>query len=125
MSIRLLVADDAPFIREIVRSAVESTAIEVIGEAVDGQEAVEYCLRLQPDVVLMDMVMPIKNGLQATEEILLAHPQQKIIAFSTLTEKEMAVKAINSGCIDFIEKPFEVEQLVRAIQQAHKMQRGK
>ena len=118
MAIRLLVADDAPFIREIVRAAVERHGMDVIAEATDGLEAVELTLRLEPDVVLMDMVMPKQNGLKAAEAILERRPQQKIIAFSTLNEKSMMADAIGAGCVDFLAKPFEIDQLLYAINKA-------
>ncbi|MCB0420686.1 MAG: response regulator, partial [Bdellovibrionales bacterium] len=62
MSIRLLVADDAPFIREIVRQATDKVGMIVVAEATNGEEAVRLALQHRPDVILMDMVMPEKNG---------------------------------------------------------------
>ena len=70
MGIKLVIVDDAPFIREVMRNIFLTTDIEVVGEAEDGEEAVSVVLELNPDVVIMDIVMPKKSGIDATQEIL-------------------------------------------------------
>lgn len=119
MSIRLLVADDAPFIREIIRHATDKVGMVVVAEAVNGEEAVRLMDVHKPDVVLMDMVMPEKNGVDATKEIMEAFPQAKVIGFSTLDTNEIKQKAMAAGCIDFIVKPFEVGDLLTSISNAY------
>lgn len=116
--IRLLVVDDAPFIREIVRHAIRSSEIEIIGEAEDGVEAVRLAQSLKPDVVLMDIVLPLKSGLDATREILEFAPEIRVVAFSTNDHETIVMKAIDAGCCSFIVKPFQAAELIAAIEQA-------
>ncbi len=117
--IKLIVADDAPFIREIVKQISQSdTHIELIGEATNGEEAIEMVSALQPDVILMDIVMPKKNGLEAAKEILEHDPKMKIIAFSTLDQEGMLLKALEAGCCDFLAKPFEAADVKTVINKA-------
>jgi DNA-binding NarL/FixJ family response regulator len=117
--IRLLVVDDAPFIREIVRHIVEPQDrgfdIRIIGEASDGHEAVSLAFLHQPDVILMDLVLPKLNGIEATQKILAKLPLVKIIAFSTVDHEMMALKAIEAGCCSFLMKPFKAESLIEII----------
>ncbi len=116
--IRLLVVDDAPFVREIVRHAVRGTEIKIVGEAENGTEAVERALALKPDVVLMDIVLPEKNGIEASQELLALEPDIRIVAFSTNDSDSLIVKVLEAGCVSFIAKPFQAEELVAAIRQA-------
>jgi DNA-binding NarL/FixJ family response regulator len=113
--LKLLVVDDAPFIREIVKQAVVGSPIELVGEASDGEEAVTMALAKRPDVILMDIIMPKKNGIDATKEILKNHPRAKIVAFSTVDQEAMIVKAMDAGCCAYLNKPFTTEDLLEAI----------
>lgn len=116
--IRLLVADDAPFIREIVRHVAESNDIELVGEATDGVEAVEMAKRIRPDVVLLDIIMPNKSGIEAAKEIIAFDPSIKLIAFSTADQDTLVMRAIEAGCVSYLVKPFKSEELVKAIRQS-------
>jgi len=113
--IRLLVVDDAPFIREIVRHVANANSIELVGEAADGVEAVEMTLKLRPNVILMDIIMPRKSGIEATKEIKALHPEIKIIAFSTADQETMVMRALEAGCCNFLVKPFKSEELVAMV----------
>jgi two-component system, chemotaxis family, chemotaxis protein CheY len=115
MMLKLLVVDDAPFIREIVKQAVVGSAIELVGEASDGEEAVAMALAKKPDVILMDMIMPRKNGIEATKEILKNNPHAKILAFSTVDQESMVQKAMDAGCCGYLSKPFTADDLLKAI----------
>ncbi|CAN5608963.1 response regulator [soil metagenome] len=116
--IRLLVVDDAPFIREIVRHSLRASKIEIIGEAEDGNEAVVLARELRPDVVLMDIVLPGKSGIDATREILAENAKIRVVAFSTNDHESIIVKALDAGCCSFIVKPFQANELIAAIEQA-------
>jgi two-component system, chemotaxis family, chemotaxis protein CheY len=116
--LRMIVADDAPFIREIVRNLAEKDGIELVGEAVDGLEAVEKALQFKPDVVLMDIIMPRKNGIDAAREILTQLPSTKIIAFSTADQETMVIQALDAGCCNYVLKPFEGGVLLSVIKKA-------
>lgn len=118
--IRLIVADDAPFIREIVKHVAEKSGITVVGEAIDGKDAVELALKLRPDVVLMDIIMPNKSGIEATKDILAQLPETKIIACSTVDQELMVMRALEAGCCSYLTKPFKGEDLVRMIQDSLK-----
>lgn len=116
--IRLLVVDDAPFVREIVRHAVRGTDIQIVGEAEDGNEAIEKAQELKPDVVLMDIVLPEKNGIEASQELVSLNPNIRIVAFSTNDSDAMILKVLDAGCVSFVAKPFKAHELVAAIRQA-------
>ncbi len=118
MSIRILIADDAPFIRELLKELLEPRGFVIVGEAQDGVEAVELAEQLKPDVILMDLVMPKKSGVEATTEIVKRQPRVKVIACSTLDQETMMLKAIEAGCCHYVTKPFEAKDLVQAIEKA-------
>lgn len=120
MGIKLVIVDDAPFIREALKSIVEKNGIEVVGEAADGFEAVNVVCKAKPDVVIMDLVLPALNGIDATKQILDECPGIKIIACSTESEKIMALKAIKAGCAGFIAKPFQVSEVMSKIREVLK-----
>lgn len=118
VKLRLLVADDAPFIREIVRHVAENNGIELVGEAGDGIEAVALATETKPDVILMDIIMPRKSGIEATKEILEVLPQTKVIAFSTADQETMVMRALEAGCCDFLVKPFTAEDLMSMVRKS-------
>ncbi len=118
--IRLLVADDAPFIREIVRHVAESNGITLVGEAADGDEAVRMSRDLSPDVVLLDIIMPKKSGIEAALAIAAAQPGVKMIAFSTADQETLVMRALEAGCCSYLVKPFKAEDLLKAIREAVK-----
>ena len=114
--IRLAIVDDAPFIREVIRTIVENEkSLLLVGEAQNGEEAVELAKSCDIDVMIMDLVMPVKNGIDATLEILAMKPNLKIIACSTVDQETMVMKALDSGCCSYLVKPFEAQQLVQLI----------
>lgn len=115
MSIRVLIVDDAPFIREVLRSTLESEGITVVGEAQNGTLALEKFKELKPDLVIMDIIMPDKTGLQATADILEIDPAAKVLACSTLDDDSMINKALEAGCLGYLTKPFEKKDLVAKI----------
>ena len=115
-----MIADDAPFIRELLRSLLESAGFLVVGEAKDGNEVLPLVNRENPDVILMDIVMPHKSGIEATQEVLEHHPDVKVIACSTLDQDSMVEKAVEAGCINYIVKPFQKQSLIHAIREAVK-----
>lgn len=116
---KLLIVDDAPFIREIVKHIVaKDETIETIGEAENGVDAIAKASDLKPDIILMDIVMPQKSGIQATQEILAENPNIKIISCSTLDKDLLADKAKNAGCVDHVQKPFKSEELIEILKSA-------
>lgn len=112
---RVLIVDDAAIIRRILKSIFLKNGITVAGEAADGQEAVDLYRELQPDVVTMDITMPVMDGLKATETILGEFPQARIIMVSSVGQEQVIKEAISLGALDFIVKPLKEEQLINTV----------
>lgn len=116
-----MVVDDAPFILEIIRHTLKNTSYQIVGEASNGNEAVEMAFNFRPDIILMDIIMPHKSGIDATKEILKKLPNTKIIAFSTADQESMVMLALEAGCCDYVVKPFKAEQLLKTLDRASDM----
>ena len=114
-TLKVLIVDDAPFIRDILRHILKRAGYDVVGEAGDGNQAVSMALELKPDLIIMDIVMPNKSGIQATKEIRAQLPSTKIIACSTIDQENMMMKAMESGAVEFIHKPFHAMDVVKII----------
>lgn len=121
MGIKLVIVDDAPFIREVLKHIFVGTEIEVIGEATNGEDAITVVRKSQPDVVLMDIVMPKKSGVEAASQIVKELPQVKIIACSTIDQNSMVLRALDAGCCNYITKPFNVEAVLSAVRAAARL----
>lgn len=123
MGIKLVIVDDAPFIREVMRNIFLHSSIEVVGEASNGIEALQVVKETLPDVVIMDIVMPQMNGVEAAEKLMQLFPQLKVIACSTMDQEFMMLKALEAGCCSFILKPFTANDLLNAVLAAQKMKK--
>jgi two-component system chemotaxis response regulator CheY len=115
VGIDILIADDLKFIKLVLRELVEKAGFRVVGEASNGEEAVELYQNKRPDVVLMDITMPKMDGLAALKQILKFDPEAKIIMCSALGQQSLIVQALQLGAKDFIVKPFREERVVAAI----------
>ena len=114
--IKLLICDDQEVVREGLRAILGNVpGLDVIGLVANGAEAVEAVADLEPDVVLMDLNMPIKNGVQATRELSAGHPDVKILILTTYDAEEWVVDAIRAGAAGYMLKDAPREQLVAAI----------
>ncbi len=109
---RILVADDASFMRQMIREIVESEGFEVCGEASDGIEAIDEFERLHPDVVTMDIVMPRKSGIDAVRGIIDLEPTACIVMCSALGQETLVTEALQAGAKDFIVKPFKPDSVI-------------
>jgi two-component system, NarL family, nitrate/nitrite response regulator NarL len=117
--VRILIADDHALIRQAVRSLVEQEPdLEIVAEAGDGQAAVMRASETQPDVVLMDLAMPVCNGFEATEQVLVCSPHARVIIFSASAHEEDALHALQRGAIGYITKDAGSEDLLTAIRRA-------
>jgi two-component system chemotaxis response regulator CheY len=114
---KVLVVDDALFVRAAIKKYVEKAGHEVIGEAGDGQEAIEVFTELKPDAVIMDITMPRMSGLEALKEIKKIESTVKVIMCSAMAQQESIATAIQDGAADFVIKPFTEEQIVAKIKQ--------
>jgi NarL family two-component system response regulator LiaR len=119
MTIRVLIADDHSIVREGLRMFLaRDPELEVVGEAADGSEAVEQARILRPDVVLMDMLMPVMDGIAATAAIRSALPETEILAVTSVLESASVVRAIRAGAIGYLLKDTQAAELRRAIKAA-------
>ncbi len=115
--LRILLADDHQIVREGVRAIVERQGFKVVAEAANGQEAVGRTLELQPDVAVLDLAMPLKNGIQAAQEILRNVPETRIILLTVHREDYYVRQALQAGVHGYVLKSESAEDLVQAIHQ--------
>ena len=108
---RLLIVDDAMFMRKLIRGVAIEAGWEVAGEAANGEEATALYAQLKPDLVTMDLVMPVMGGLEALRQIRTLDPQAKVVVVTALDQKQALMDSIRDGAIDFIVKPFERERV--------------
>jgi two-component system, chemotaxis family, chemotaxis protein CheY len=111
----ILVVDDAKFMRMTLGNMLTSSGHTVVGEAENGEEAVKMYGVLQPDLVTMDITMPVMDGIEAVKSILSEYPKAKVIMCSAMGQQKIVVEAIESGAKDFIVKPFDEVRVVDAI----------
>src|SRR6476646_794317 len=113
---RVLIVDDAIFMRNMIKDIFADDQFEIVGEAANGVEAVEKYKELAPDLVTMDIVMPFKSGIEATREILALDKNALIIMCSALGQESLVMEAIEAGAADFVVKPFKPEDVQRVVQ---------
>jgi two-component system chemotaxis response regulator CheY len=112
---RILIVDDAKFMRMTLSNILINAKHEVVGEAENGAEAVEIFIKEKPDLVTMDITMPEKNGIEALKEIKQSYDDAKIIMCSAMGQQKMVVEAIEAGAKDFIVKPFDENRVIEAV----------
>lgn len=122
--IRVLIVDDHAMVRQGLRTFLElqdrgDLPIEVIGEAVNGREAVELADRQRPDIVLLDLVMPVMDGIQATPLILECSPHSRVIILTSFGDEERVLPAIRAGAQGYLLKDIPPTELVQAVREAH------
>lgn len=115
MGERILVVDDAAFMRMMIKDILVKNGFDVVGEAADGAQAIEKFQDLKPDLVTMDITMPEMDGITALKEIKKSHPDAKIIMCSAMGQQAMVIDAIQAGAKDFIVKPFAADRVIEAI----------
>ena len=116
---RVLIADDHELVRKGLGAIFSGEpGWTVCGEAANGQEAVDLVAKLHPDLVLLDITMPEKDGLQALKEILAADPGARVIMCSALGQESKVLESIKSGAKDFVVKPFQPDRVLEAIGKA-------
>jgi two-component system chemotaxis response regulator CheY len=112
---RVLVVDDAAFMRMMIKDILRKGGYEVVGEAEDGAKAIEKYKELMPDLVTMDITMPDMDGISAVKEIRRINPNALIIMCSAMGQQAMVIDAIQAGAKDFVVKPFQPDRVLEAI----------
>jgi len=121
--IKVMIADDHSLVRKGLQQILElEEDIEVIGQACDGQEAVDKAIALQPDVILMDINMPKKNGITVIKELKEKHCKSKIIVLTIHDDRQYLLESINSGASGYVMKDEEVDNLIKAIRDVYRGQ---
>ena len=115
---RVLVVDDAAFMRKMVSDALAKGGHEVVGEAGNGVEAIAQYQALKPDLVTLDITMPEKDGLTALAEIVAADPSARVVMCSALGQEAKVLEAIKLGAKDFVVKPFQPDRVIEAVGKA-------
>jgi two-component system, chemotaxis family, chemotaxis protein CheY len=115
---RVLVVDDAAFMRKMVTDALTGGGHEIVGEAGNGAEAVARYQELRPDVMTLDITMPEKDGITALKEIIAVDPGAKVIMCSALGQESKVLESIKLGAKDFVVKPFQADRVLGAVEKA-------
>ncbi|MCD6364222.1 MAG: response regulator [Synergistetes bacterium] len=118
MSARILIVDDAAFMRMMLRDILTKNGYEVAGEAENGVQAVEKYKELKPDLVTMDITMPEMDGITAVKEIKKLDPNARIVMVSAMGQQAMVIEAIQAGALDFVVKPFQPDRVLEAVKKA-------
>lgn len=119
--IRVLLADDHNVVREGLRLILESADdIQVVGEVENGRQAVQMAKKLQPDVCVMDVVMPTLNGVEATRQLLKEAPNTKVLVLSSYSDDDRVQQLIEVGATGYLVKQTAANDLLAAIREAHK-----
>lgn len=113
--LRVLIVDDAIFMRSMLKDIFPLEVFDVVGEAAHGGEAVDKYKELRPDLVTMDIVMPFKSGIEATREIVAFDAQAIVIMCSAMGQEALVMEALEAGAVDFVRKPFKTEEVQRVL----------
>ena len=118
MPYTVLIADDAVFMRVMLRDILTEGGFEIVAEASDGIEAAELARELDPDLVTLDIVMPRRNGLVALGEMMEDRPGRAVVMCSALGQEALVMQALEAGARDFVVKPFEAEHVLAVMKKA-------
>ena len=111
----ILIGDDSLAIRMILKEILLMADHKVVGEAKDGDEAITMYCALHPDLLLLDLAMPKKDGLTVIKEIISKHPKAKIILISASDDQQFIQHCLNSGALSFISKPFSFKNVLKIV----------
>ncbi len=115
MSHRVLLVDDASFMRMMLKNILVGAGYEIAGEADNGVKAIELFKTLKPNLVIMDIIMPEMGGIDAVREIVKVNPTAKILICSSMGQQSLVVEAIQAGAKDFIVKPFQPSNVLDSV----------
>ena len=114
----VFIVDDSRTMRKMLAGALTEAGFEIAGNAGNGIEALEQLKTIKPDLITLDITMPEMDGLDALRFIKKDNPDQKVLMVSAAGQKEKVLEALKLGALDFIQKPFEPEQVIKTIQKA-------
>lgn len=112
---KVLITDDAAFMRMMLKDILTKGGYEIVGEAVNGNEAIEKYNQFKPDLVTMDITMPVCDGISALKQIMASDPSAKVVMCSAMGQQAMVIESIQSGAKDFIVKPFQPQRVLEAV----------
>lgn len=112
---KILIVDDSRTSRKILKAILESEGYEVIGEATNGLEGYDRYVELRPDIVTMDITMPVLDGIESLKKIKSGYPDAKVVMVTAAGQKTKMVEAVQNGASEFVSKPFETQQLKSVI----------
>ena len=115
-SLRVIVADDDAFARRLIKGALRAAGMVVVAEAENGREAVELSLHYRPDLVVIDVVMPVLDGILATRKILEANPDQLVVVLTGGGEDDFGLLALQAGAVGYLSKELDIDALPRALE---------
>lgn len=116
MNSTVLICDDAIFMRTMIGDILRDAGYDVVGEAENGQQAIDRYREVRPDLVTMDIIMPDMGGIDAVREIIREDPQAKILMCSAMGQQALVIEAIQAGARDFVVKPFQPSRVLEAVQ---------
>lgn len=125
MAKNVLICDDVAFVRTTLSRILTQAGYQVVGEAKDGQEAIQMYAKLRPDVVTMDIVMPMMSGIEATRKICKMDKDAKIVIITAMGQENFVMEAINAGAKDYLIKPFKSDEVLRTLDRLTETQTGK
>lgn len=117
---KVLIADDAAFMRRMLKDILTKNGHEVVGEAANGIEMLSKYEETQPDIVTLDITMPEMDGLTAIKELRKKHPDANVVMCSAMGQQSMVIDAIQSGARDFIVKPFQTDRIIECLSKLKK-----
>ena len=115
MDKKIMIVDDAMFMRKTIRNALEGAGYSRIVEAADGETAVDMYQQEMPDLMLLDITMPGMSGIEVLEEVMRLYPEGKVVMCSAIGQEMMIEKAVLAGALEFIVKPFKKEELLKVV----------
>ncbi len=118
MAHKIMLVDDASFMRMMLKNILVGSGYEIIGEAENGAKAIEQYKNLKPDLIIMDIIMPEMGGIDAVREIIKLNPSARILMCSSMGQQSLVVEAIQAGAKDFIVKPFQPSNVLEAVKKA-------
>lgn len=119
--IQVLIVDDHTIVRRGIKALLaEMDDIQVVGEAANGLEAINLCKELEPDVILMDLHMPVMDGIEATRQITAQQPHPRVVAMTSYIWKEKIIPAIKAGAVGYVMNESRPSELIQSIYMVHR-----